>query len=47
LHELARTHKVGIEVALIPPAADPKDLFGELALAAIERARADHVLASV
>jgi ornithine cyclodeaminase len=47
LHELARTHKVGIEVALIPPAADPKDLFGELALAAIERASVDHVLAPV
>jgi ornithine cyclodeaminase len=47
LHELARTHKVGIEVALIPPAPDPKDLFGELALAAIERASVDHVLAPV
>jgi ornithine cyclodeaminase len=47
LHELARTHKVGIEVALIPPAADPKDLFGELAPAAIERASVDQVLAPV
>ncbi|MGF6778890.1 ornithine cyclodeaminase [Paraburkholderia sp. GAS334] len=41
LHALAQEHDVGIDVALIPPAADPKDLFGELATAATAPARAD------
>jgi ornithine cyclodeaminase len=34
LHALAQTHDAGIDVALIPPAADPKDLFGALGTAA-------------
>ena len=30
LHALAQRHDVGIDVALIPTASDPKDLFGGL-----------------
>lgn len=34
LHALSQEHDVGIEVALIPPPADPRDLFGALAAVA-------------
>lgn len=38
LHTLAQARGAGIDVALIPPAADPKNLFGDLAKTATARA---------